>query len=119
MGYYSEVALCLDAQAHKQFQEELTKQNETTQNEVAELLSWSTNTTKEDNVLFYWDSVKWYEDFPCVGFIMNFINNLSYDFMDNYLFLRVGENYEDIENQGYYWGNPFSVQMDRKIQYEQ
>ena len=66
--------------------------------------------------MWYWDSIKWYEFdpeyFPEIDFISSFLHSLK---EDDYLFIRIGENLEDIETNGMYLGNPFNLGISRKI----
>jgi hypothetical protein len=47
--------------------------------------------------IFVWDSVKWYESYPEVSSVMEFLSELD---EDDYGFLRIGEDDTDIENKG-------------------
>ncbi len=115
MGYYSEVALCLDAKAYAHFEAELATQSDHIRSEVKDLISWAKRLDNNGNILFHWDFVKWYESFPCVGFIMNHLNSLPSELMDSYCFSRIGEELDDNEQQGHHWDNPFEVMIERSI----
>lgn len=112
MGYYSDVALVLSAHG------------------IAKLSTYTKGTPKNNtNIrlinhpdkhlvdssgaeLFYWNSVKWYEDFPEVQWIETFINSMK---QEEYLLIRVGEFIDDVEEQGTFYSNPFDVRFSRQI----
>ena len=59
-----------------------------------------------------WSYVKWYDDFKEVGFWEELMQELN---EQDYLFSRIGEDYDDTEVQGYFWDNPFCVKLSRSI----
>ena len=112
MGYYSDVALVLSAHATaKLFKYTKSKpQNNINTN----LINHPEKHLKDSSgaEFFYWESVKWYEDFPEVQWIEKFINSLK---QDEYLFIRVGELIDDVEELGTFYSNPFDVRFSRQI----
>ena len=49
----------------------------------------------------YFESVKWYENYEDVGMFNKLISFLeTHDMCDLYGFIRIGEDYDDIETQG-------------------
>lgn len=46
------------------------------------------------------ESFKWYDDYEDVSFIMNIIDELKYE---DFGFIRIGEDYDDVETKGAYW----------------
>lgn len=64
--------------------------------------------SKSGSEMWYWNSIKWYEFEPeyCpeVNFITCFLAELN---EEEYLFLGIGEDLEDIEEKGYYWEKSF------------
>lgn len=66
-------------------------------------------------IIFTIYSVKWYNEYPEVNFIQNFL----FDSKDGYSFVRIGEELEDIEYQvdgGYYeedrWYNALGIHRE-------
>ena len=59
--------------------------------------------------------VKWYEDFSDVSFIENLLAELDWK---DFLFIRIGEDYDDTEVRGDFWDNPFELGLTRKISME-
>lgn len=121
MGYYSDVALTLTKKGLKELQESLDAANITqkTKDEVKELFKYSQKHSLDSSSgskMWYWDSIKWYdyepEYFPEVDFISSFLNSLD---SEEYLFLRIGEDLDDIETLGEYWDNPFDLGISRRI----
>ena len=68
--------------------------------------------SKTEEALWRWHYVKWYEEFDEVAFIDNFLKELS---NDDYLFIRLGENYDDVELRGDFWGNVFELGVSTSI----
>ena len=95
MGYYSAIALAI----HKGDEHQLAKRigclNNGVFNQVCKLFESadkSYSRSNEDYVVYYWNSVKWYENiFIEVDFIMDFIKRLKYP----YDFIRIGEDFDD------------------------
>lgn len=63
-------------------------------------------------VLYYWEWVKWYEDYTEVSIIENFMQSLE---PDEYLLVRVGESYEDNAYEGGLLGNRFDLGLVRSV----
>lgn len=36
---------------------------------------------------------------------------------EDFLFIRIGENFEDLEIQGRYWENPFNLDVVRTVEF--
>ena len=68
--------------------------------------------SKTEEALWRWHYVKWYEEFAEVDFIDNVLKELS---DDDYLFIRLGENYDVIELRGDFWGNVFELGVSTAI----
>lgn len=89
MGYRSDVALTL----RKGDVLELIKQakgNET----VRPFMCMAHVVDQSEYVTFYWEWVKWYDDYEEIQFITAFYRNL-----DEYSFKRIGEDTSDIEEE--------------------
>jgi hypothetical protein len=56
----------------------------------------------------YWDYVKWYDSYDCVGFIEDFLENCIPE--EDYKFVRIGEESDDISERGEYWDADIHVQ---------
>ncbi len=117
MGYYSEVGLCLDKEAYTAFKTKLAKANEKLRQEVEGLLSYGTSKEINEEILYHWQSVKWYWGYEDVDFITNFIRDYREETSNTefYRFMRIGEDYGDIEVEGDYWDNPFCLELSRTL----
>jgi len=87
MGYRSVLAIAIKKKAFEKHVGEAIKDFKTCD---------SIKQTK-DTVTFYWDGVKWYEDYEDVKSVMGVLAKLE---EEDYGFLRVGEDDEDIERLG-------------------
>ncbi len=122
MGYYSEVGLCLNKVAHDKMLELLSQQNETLQAEVQEFLTYAEKFvvhegSDDESVLYHWLWVKWYGSFSEVKFIEEFLEKLTDDddTPEQYRFVRIGEELEDIEAHGSFYENPFDMDAGRGV----
>ena len=50
---------------------------------------------------FFWEYVKWYDTYECVGFIESFLTDCIPE--EDYKFVRLGEESDDVEERGEYW----------------
>ena len=93
MGYRSDVTITL----YKQDFETLVRQASENTNGALDLIKYATLYKNEasDIVTLFWNSVKWYDGYNDVDFIMSFIRNGDVQ----YHYLRVGEESGDIEEE--------------------
>lgn len=61
---------------------------------------------------YLWEGVKWYDEFPDVEFIENLLMELDWG---DFLFIRIGEELDDIDIRGSFWDNPFDLGISRSI----
>ena len=112
MGYYSKVGLVLTKEANIQLQKEL----EEISGDVYELFNeWRDKfltDEKTEAVLYYWEYMKWYGD-EC-DWANDFLGKLE---IDQYLFIRLGEDFEDIEENGAFDDNPFDLRATSKLEF--
>jgi len=96
MGYRSEVAIMVDENYAKKFKGVLVKSGML---EGADLVQ-----EKGEGVTgVFFNRIKWDSDYSGIGCIETFIDDLDFD---DFGFIRVGEEYEDIETKGipYHFG---------------
>ena len=62
------------------------------------------------SVVFLWEGEKWYDEFDEIAFVGEFMNNLPHE---DFLFIRLGEGYDDIETRG---SNRCNLQLVRITQ---
>ncbi len=121
MGYRSDVALALSKTGVEKFTTALNDSclDYGIANEVKALLeSRARHLTDPENgaELWYWEDIKWYTDYPDVNFIENFLSSLVDD--EDYRFMRLGEDYEDVEVSGWFFEDHFNLGMTRKISFQ-
>ncbi len=126
MGYYSDVALCLSLAGAQKLEDELAKvrmlKNMENQEDMEQIESFFDSSAlkveSEDAVLYVWKRLKWYEhmpaEFPHIHFTQDFVNQLE---PQDFLFMRIGEEIEDIEEKGMYFDNPFEARLSLKIEF--
>ena len=88
MGYRSEVAITIPNEAFKELVEKAKKEN----SDAYELIKGGSIYQTDKFTTMHFDWVKWYADYEDVRFIENFMRGVPY------IFKRVGEDYDDIEN---------------------
>ena len=114
MGYRSEVVLAVSKQAAPYFMAMLAKSPDTKRLcETAD--EFEGNFDDEGGWLVHWTSIKWYEGYPEVDEVNEFIEAMSSDDLTHYgervagetswhehfVFVRVGEECDDIRREGY------------------
>ena len=117
MGYYSDVALCLTKNGMNQLKAALVQAERNNPiNFAAIKMLIGGEPSKIDEsigaVVFLWKGEKWYDEFAEVAFVEAFMDNLPHE---DFLFIRLGEDYDDIETRGSFRGKPFGTYVERKI----
>lgn len=120
MGYYSDVCLALTRDGVDALKGKLASKDTTdkARSEVEELLAYADHHADADSgaECWKWSDVKWYdcdpEYFPEVDFIERLMRELD---EEDYRFLRVGEDEDDVEARGYFLDDPFGMTLCRQI----
>ncbi len=124
MGYRSEVILAVGPEVMPQFMVTMAKSPQ------ARELCWADHdemirdyNDEKGAFLFRWSGIKWYDSFECVAAIQDFLDwceserieveGEEVDACEFYRFIRVGEEMDDNESQG--WG--FDIHIERNITY--
>ena len=117
MGYLSDTCLCLKKETLDKFDALLTKQSPTELKAVGGLLENAESATDHESgdKLWFWHNIKWYSDDVEIRFLESFLETLP---QTDYLFIRVGEEMDDNEVRGWYFGNPFEMYLHRTIEFE-
>lgn len=117
MGYYSEAALVFTAKGAETMRSMIDEQQLgmalRTRNFLEEANMHSID-SKSRAEFFHWDSVKWYqmfEEIACINSVMEELDD------EDFLFIRIGEDFEDIEILGRYWENPFNLDVVRTVEF--
>lgn len=117
MGYYSETAFVLTAEAAEAVREAISNQILDTALKTEKFLQEAETHSidgQSRSELFHWNAVKWYSEFEEIGCIERILQDLE---SSEYLFIRIGEDYSDIETKGTYWDNPFGVDIVRTVEF--
>jgi len=70
--------------------------------------------------LYHATWLKWYEDFPVVQAVTSYLSKLDDTIEEErYLFIRLGEDTSDAEEEGNLWDNPFNLGWTRKIEFSE
>lgn len=116
MGYYSEVALVFTAKGAETMRSMIDEQQLgmalRTRNFLEEAMYTVDSESRAE--FFHWDSVKWYlmfEEIACINSVMEELDD------EDFLFIRIGEDFEDIEILGRYWENPFNLDVVRTVEF--
>ncbi len=119
MGYRSEVCIAMTDDASRLFRtilEHLPKSHELHQlvkdaNTSYHHQPWEDKHKKPDvdcESKMYWDYVKWYEGYECVDMIEAFLTDCIPE--EDYRFIRIGEESDDVDERGEYWDADIHVQ---------
>ena len=117
MGYYSDVALCLTKNGMEQLKTALSEAERNNHRNFAAikmLIGGEPSKTDEGSgsAVFLWEGKKWYAEFDEVAFVAKLTDSLP---DQDFRFIRLGEDYDDIETRGSFCGKPFGMYVERKI----
>lgn len=106
MGYYSDVAIAIRKRDAKRLFDEVAKlpDDSYVQSYVKKLVERhreiidDADPNPEGVQILRWYGVKWYDEYGEIKYIMDFIRSLG---DGNYEFMRTGEEYDDVEHEGY------------------
>ena len=115
MGYRSEVVLAVNKEIMPEFLAHLATNAEAKTLVFSDHCHLDQDYCGEGHLLVNWTSIKWYEGHPDVDVIEKFTCEMDQDIDRGELFrfVRVGEDYEDIEQRGY----GFDIFVNRSIDY--
>jgi hypothetical protein len=114
MGYRSEVVLAVSKEAAPYFMAMLAKSPET-KRMCQTAHEFIPDFDQEGGWLVHWSSIKWYDGYPEVDVINDFVNSMvckdlteygelepsSIDWSEHFIFVRVGEDYDDTQRDGF------------------
>lgn len=105
MGYRSEISITLSRNAVIQLLN-------TIPNEFKKLIGYSDKfLQKGDSFLLYFNHIKWYREYGEIGAFDRQLSKLD---PDDYHFLRIGENSDDVDDIGMLY-HPFDTCLNRSI----
>lgn len=77
----------------------------------------------DDAIFYLTEDVKWYDnnaDYPLVAKVSEYFDEMDAESRDSdYMFIRLGEDSEDMETRGNYWDNPFDFGYTRKLVFDE
>jgi hypothetical protein len=110
MGYRSEVALALTGDAANVLRELCEHQPvlKELMNDNVDNHGWDSSDPDFDRpVKLRWSGVKWYEDYLEIRMLQAFMNETD---EEEWLFLRIGEESDDTEEQGQFWESDMYIE---------
>lgn len=115
MGYRSDVAIVLSKDAITIFNNALDKA-EPEKAAMAKDLMNSADDIRTDTAtgeqMWLWECIKWSSFYEDCGLVEQILNDLPFE---EYLFCRIGEDYDDVERDGGLFENPFEIDIVRYI----
>lgn len=121
MGYHSDVYIAMTKTRYKDMIAEALCSDE---NGFENLFIYPDEICYEDSsnmIVFKIYNIKWYQDYSEVSFIQNFL----FDSEDGYNFIRIGEDFGDIEkknDEGYFgeekWYSVFNIRHEVEVNLE-
>ena len=120
MGYRSDIGLALTQSAVQRMHQKLNTLDKNSEafSVITDFIAYADKhyeDTDSGAEVYLWECVKWYEEFSDVSFIENLLAELDWK---DFLFIRIGEDYDDTEVRGDLWDNPFELGLTRKISME-
>lgn len=112
MGYTSRVGICMTAESAKLFQDNIQKLENTLREGVIDLLSDADILKDDDCKSWYWDCYKWYSEDSDISFVVDYLESLDWN---QFLFLRIGEELDDVACLGNWWDNSIGMCLIRDI----
>jgi len=65
--------------------------------------------TNKGGIFFRWEDIKWYDGFDEISKLHDFLNEND----DHYRFFRMGENVDDVDEQGY--SDNYYFELSRQV----
>ena len=126
MGYLNDVVLVLNKAGIEELDKKLA---ELPDDDNKELVLYWMNVRAEYHYsgdfisrcfsLRYWHSVEWHTADTYVNAAAEVIYTMIYSLPpENYLFIRIGEDYDDVERSGLLYYNPYNVHIRHTIEFE-
>ena len=117
MGYRSHVGICLAQDAFNRLEDKIQTLPQHLQEEARSLFGDSEFTREDEGSrVWYWEGFKWYSSDPDITFLKGYLSDLE---DEQYLYLLVGENLDDVEYHGRFWDNPFGMCLTRGIEFNE
>ncbi len=119
MGYRSTVVLAVDNEIMPAFMAALSQEPRATELVFSEHDELIKDYGGEGNILIKWDGIKWYETYPEISKITQFLNDPTdfgavEDWEEHLTFVRIGEDMTDNEQVGYGFDD---IYISRSMEY--
>lgn len=108
MGYRSEVILTMK---DEKFAELVKSMDDRV---AANFFEMTEPKKRKDWTLVHFSDVKWYEDYPEVKAVEDFVSTLD---EDDYAYHILGEDHDDYTHRGT-WDTPFEIRMTRSLDFD-
>lgn len=129
MGYRSNIVLGMNKTALLMLLDKLKETDAHTREDTIDMLSYADDQsgTKDGSILLVWNDTKWYESYPSVSFLTDFINTIIRDTKENetigqapeLVFKRIGEDTNDMEEmETSDFNNEFRIYFNSEINYD-
>ncbi len=118
MGYHSDVALTLSSKGVEALESKISNIQKNAKSTLCTLLENADEKGIDDSTgdkYWHWNCIKWYHDFPEINMLEEFISSIDYD---EYLFIRIGEEINDVDIYGSYYDNPFGMYLNHSIEFD-
>ena len=113
MGYRSEVALIMKQSLAIDLKEYMTQVTSEERDDIKDILyNADSVVAKGGDILYHWTFTKWYPTYLGVICIHKLLRASP---ERDYLFLRLGDEADDIETLGSYYDNPFDARIVIKL----
>ncbi len=117
MGYRSDIGLALTQSAVQRMHQKLNTLDKNSEafSVITDFIAYADKHYEDADTkakVYLWNYVKWYDDFKEVNFLEELMQELN---EQDYLFIRIGEDYDDTEVRGDFWDNPFALEINRGI----
>ena len=112
MGYRSQVAIELEVK-EKEILKTAIKYDE----KLKEIVDYADTKDNWDckepdqSCVLSWDYIKWYDGYATINAMMSFLSHID---DESYRFIRMGEDFDDVEHQGEKWGR---LNITRELQW--
>lgn len=101
MGYISDVKICMKRKSYEELRKRVAEHEAFRYMFDKGFFELRELEDDKDVVVCSWDSIKWYSSFEEIGIIEDYLDELQ-DREIDFRFIRVGEEYNDIEYKEYY-----------------
>ena len=117
MGHSSRVGICISQEAAALLDAKISMLSPSLQEEVASLFEGADVKKQDDGArAWYWDGFRWYSSDCDVAFLEGYLDDLQWN---EYLYIRVGEELDDVDYRGGLWDNPFGMCLTRGIEFDE